>query len=183
MNIATINEILFPFTLFFGYFCLACLLVSKQQQAANHTAEIKRAFSAEFDPEPLARLKGKNHKSQVKNEDILLPFDFCLLTSPKALPPAKARKHNTTAPLSNPVLITPAPKPELSLVPSVADSLKDIDLDRLPLRQARKVARVLGIKQKCNGKDKPLKFLRAEIKQRLKEEPTAAQTIQALLAA
>jgi hypothetical protein len=35
MNIATINEILFPFALFFGYFCLACLLVPKQQQAAN----------------------------------------------------------------------------------------------------------------------------------------------------
>jgi hypothetical protein len=156
MNIATINEILFPFTLFFGYFCLACLLVSKQQQAANPTTEIKRAFSAEFDPEPQPTL---------------------------ALPAAKARKHNTTAPLSNPVLITPAPKPELTVVTSVADSLKDIDLDRLPLRQARKVARVLGIKQKVSGKDKPLNFLRAEIKQRLKVEPTTARTIQTAIAA
>jgi hypothetical protein len=144
MNIATINEILFPFALFFGYFCLACLLVPKQRQAmsadrqaANPIAEIKRAFSAEFDPEPLATLKVKNDKSKVKNEDLLLPFDFCLLTSPKGL----------------------------------------------PLRQARKVARALGIKQKVNGKDKPVKFLRAEIKQRLKEEPTLAETIQAALAA
>jgi hypothetical protein len=54
MSIITINEILFPFALFFGYFCLACLLVPKQpclptgrRQAANPTAEIKRAFSAE----------------------------------------------------------------------------------------------------------------------------------------
>jgi hypothetical protein len=158
MNIATINEILFPFALFFGYFCLACLLVPKQQQTANPTAEIKRAFSAEFDPEP------QPHPTL-------------------ALPPAKARKHNTTAPLTNPVLITPAPKPELTVVPSVADSLKDIDIDHLSLRQARKVARVLGIQQKVNGKDKPVKFLRAEIKQRTKEEPTLAQNILAAMAA
>jgi hypothetical protein len=109
--------------------------------------------------------------------------DFCLLTSPKALPPAQARKRDTTVPLTNPVLVTPALLPELAIVPSLADSLQDIDLARLPLRRARKVVRALGIKQKVNGKDKPVKFLRAEIKQRLKEEPTVAETIQAALAA
>ena len=71
---------------------------------------------------------------------------------PKTAKRAKTRAH-TQQPASN----------------SSTDTL-DLDTvipETLTFRQARKVAKALGIKQKVKGKDKPLKFLRAEIKQKL----------------
>ena len=45
--------------------------------------------------------------------------------------------------------------------PELEDLLRGVDLDELKLRQARKVAKVLGIAQKVNGKDQRLDFLRS----------------------
>jgi hypothetical protein len=74
-------------------------------------------------------------------------------------------------------------EPVSSLLPSATETLPDcslsellgdIDLERLQLRPARKIASKLGIAQKVNGKDQPLAWLRAQIKKRLLEKPEEA---------
>ncbi|NEQ64328.1 MAG: hypothetical protein F6K21_02290 [Symploca sp. SIO2D2] len=52
-----------------------------------------------------------------------------------------------------------------------------VDLDQLPLRKARKVAKALSIPQKLNGRDQPLSQLRVQIKKRLTEQPTEVAPI------
>lgn len=47
--------------------------------------------------------------------------------------------------------------------------LLGVDLNKLPLRQARKIAKVLGIAQKVRGRDQKLAFLRGQIKLKLQE--------------
>lgn len=48
--------------------------------------------------------------------------------------------------------------------------LESIDVDTLKLRDARKLAKALGIAQKTNGKDQKLAFLRGQIKLKLQQE-------------
>ncbi len=48
--------------------------------------------------------------------------------------------------------------------PELEDLLQGVDLDQLKLRQARKIAKVLGIAQKVNGSDQKLDLLRSQIK-------------------
>lgn len=57
----------------------------------------------------------------------------------------------------------------------------EIDLSKLPLRQARKVAKALNIRQRVNGKDAPVKWLRLQILQRVQEEPSAIAKIHEVL--
>ncbi|NER32312.1 MAG: hypothetical protein F6J89_33115 [Symploca sp. SIO1C4] len=59
------------------------------------------------------------------------------------------------------------PQPEHSL----EELLQGINLDKLQLRPARKIASRIGVRQKVNGKDQPLAWLRAQIKKRLAEKP------------
>jgi hypothetical protein len=69
------------------------------------------------------------------------------------------------------------PEPELEmsdvqhLEPKLEDLLREIDLDTLQLRPARKICGRLGIQQKVNSKDAPLSWLRSQIKSRLSEKP------------
>ena len=49
------------------------------------------------------------------------------------------------------------------------DLLQAVDLNRLKLRQARKIAKVLGIAQKVNGRDQKLAFLVSQIKSKLQQ--------------
>ena len=53
--------------------------------------------------------------------------------------------------------------------PELEDLLRGVDLDKLKLRQARKVAKVLGIEQKVNGRDQKLAFLVSQIKSKLQQ--------------
>ena len=53
--------------------------------------------------------------------------------------------------------------------PELEDLLQAVDLDRLKLRQARKIAKVLGIAQKVNGRDQKLAFLVSQIKSKLQQ--------------
>ncbi len=50
------------------------------------------------------------------------------------------------------------------------DLLRGLDLDKLKLRQARKVAKVLEIAQKVNRRDQKLAFLVSQIKAKLQQE-------------
>lgn len=75
------------------------------------------------------------------------------------------------------------PKPILLLAPALAveevkvsanratskEVLRDIDVDSLKLREARKLAKSLGIAQKINGKDQNLKFLKNQIELKLQQ--------------
>ena len=65
--------------------------------------------------------------------------------------------------------------------PKLEDLLRGIDLDKLKLRQARKIAKVLGIAQKVNCKDQKLAFLVSQIKIKLQQkilgQPTATKLV------
>ena len=53
--------------------------------------------------------------------------------------------------------------------PDFKDLLQAVNLDKLKLRQARKIAKVLGIAQKVNGRDQKLAFLVSQIKSKLQQ--------------
>lgn len=53
--------------------------------------------------------------------------------------------------------------------PKAENLLLGVDLDKLKLRQARKIAKVLGIAQKVNGRDQKLGFLVSQIKLKLQQ--------------
>lgn len=52
---------------------------------------------------------------------------------------------------------------------TLEELLLGVDLDKLQLRPARKIAKVLGIAQKVRGRDQKLGFLRGQIKLKLQE--------------
>lgn len=64
--------------------------------------------------------------------------------------------------------------------------LTEVNLEKLQLRPARKIASMLGIAQKVNGKDQPLSFLRSQIKSKLQQwqslPPETVDIVQQLLA-
>lgn len=80
------------------------------------------------------------------------------------------------------LLLPPAKETSASSVPITAELtlnelFSSIDIDKLQLRLARKIASSLGISQKANGRDQKLSMLRAQIKAKLQqpqELPTTA---------
>ncbi len=55
------------------------------------------------------------------------------------------------------------------IAPKLEELLLGISIDKLKLRQARKIAKVLGIAQKVNGRDQKLAFLVGQIKSKLQQ--------------
>ena len=53
--------------------------------------------------------------------------------------------------------------------PDFKELLQAVNLDKLKLRQARKIAKVMGIAQKVNGRDQKLAFLINQIKSKLQQ--------------
>ena len=76
-------------------------------------------------------------------------------------PLQKEQKHLRLLPSAKEKIMVVAPKLE--------DLLTGIDLDKLKIRQARKIAKVLGIAQKVNGRDQKLAFLVSQIKLKLQQ--------------
>jgi len=65
-----------------------------------------------------------------------------------------------------------------------AEKLEVIDVEKIGIRKARKIAKQLKIRQKVNGKDQPLGWLRRQIQKRLEEEPqTTTVIVQQVLSA
>ena len=97
----------------------------------------------------------------------------------KRLPSIEFFKREDKAELASKILLTHKQQKHLRLLPpaktidipnpELKDLLRGVDLDKLRLRQARKVAKVLGIAQKVNGKDQKLDFLRSQIKLKLQQ--------------
>ena len=89
---------------------------------------------------------------------------------------------------SNPAILESFLPPVTPQEPSLDELLEGIEVEQITLRQARKIAKRLGIKQTVtnNGKkkDKPLNWLRREIRQSLEKSPeTAAPVITEVLGA
>ncbi len=83
-----------------------------------------------------------------------------------------------------PLLLLP-PGAELSFPAPGKPSLEEllagvVDIDKLQLRPARKIAKALEVAQKVNGKDQPLSWLRAQIKAKLQLEEVPAEAIEAI---
>ena len=64
-----------------------------------------------------------------------------------------------------------------SLSPITGTILEDIQVDKITLRTARKIAKALDIRQKVKGKDQPKKWLVAQIKKALEDDPTKVAPI------
>jgi len=78
-------------------------------------------------------------------------------------------KHKPIQLEQKPLLLLPPAK-----IDKPSEQLTNIDFDSLKLRTARKVAKLLGIAQKVNGKDQPLSWLKAQIKTKLLFQETVA---------
>jgi len=62
--------------------------------------------------------------------------------------------------------------------------MPEFDVDGLKVREARKIAKALGIKQKVNGKAQPLSFLKCQIKAKLTElDPEVLESLNSILSA
>ncbi len=77
-------------------------------------------------------------------------------------------------------LLSPAKAIDVSQL-EVGDLLQGVGLERLKLRQARKIAKFLGIAQKVNGRDQKLDFLRSQIKVKLQQETLTNKEVRELL--
>ena len=148
-TIATINDILLPPFLFIVFFCAVSVFLSvPERQPLTTQSEVTRADSQQATKQPQA---------------LAPPTPFPL--------PASQQQSNQPVPLSQEMSNlneSPVESPQSS-VPSLEELLEGIDLDKLPLRKARKIASRLGIKQKVNQRAQPLSWLRAQIKKRLTE--------------
>ena len=93
-------------------------------------------------------------------------------SAPEVIAPEVTDTVETELPIV-PVEETPIPVLEQVPVtePTLAELLSGIDIDNLKIRSARKLASMLKIKQKVNGKDQPLSWLRAQIKKSLQDNP------------
>ncbi|MEM8831776.1 MAG: hypothetical protein AAGE96_20810 [Cyanobacteria bacterium P01_G01_bin.19] len=60
---------------------------------------------------------------------------------------------------------------EVEHQPTVEELLDGVEIDKITLRKARKIASALGIKQKVNGRDQPKKWIVAQIAKKLKANP------------
>ena len=66
-------------------------------------------------------------------------------------------------------LLPSAKETSMVVAPKLEDLLLGVNIDKLKLRQARKIAKVLGIAQKVNGRDQKLEFLVSQIKLKLQQ--------------
>lgn len=142
------ESIAFTTLLFFVYFCAACCFV---YTPASSCGQITTSSDAD---QPIPNEEVENLTQNL--------WDDQLLTIAEALGSE----------------FDPEPELEIELTdiqhqePKLEDLLREIDLDTLQLRPARKICGQLGIQQKINGKDAPLSWLRSQIKSRFSEEPT-----------
>ena len=66
---------------------------------------------------------------------------------------------------------------EVEQQPTVEELLDGVEVEKITLRKARKIASALGIRQKVNGKDHRKAFLVAQIKKRLALNPSEVAPI------
>lgn len=99
--------------------------------------------------------RGKDFTS-ILPDPWILPLDEVL-----SLPPLGQRPTGQLKPL---LLL-----PQVTIESNLDELFSAIDIDKLTLRRARKIAKALGIAQKVNKKDQPIYWLRAQIKAKLQQ--------------
>lgn len=124
----------------------------------------------------------------------LKPLPLPLLPDPWTLPideiaEVTAQPQETAQIEQKPVLLLLPPANEISIQTPLATTAKlklvkflsHIDIDKLQLRPARKIAKVLNLAQKINGRDQTLSFLRNQIKVKLQQlETLSVETLEVL---
>lgn len=124
----------------------------------------------------------------------LKPLPLPLLPDPWMLPideiaSVTAQPQQTAQIEQKPILMLLPPVKEIKIRPPLPTAvepklvkfLSHIDIDKLQLRPARKIAKVLNIAQKINGRDQTLSFLRSQIKARLQQlETLPVETVKVL---
>ncbi|NJP22529.1 MAG: hypothetical protein HC763_29895 [Hydrococcus sp. CRU_1_1] len=161
MNIAAINDTLFPVVLFVIYFCFVSVVrynlkdkanvsyykeVSKTSQAQSKPFTYRDAFSAAFDPDPVPEIAEEIMTSNAAQivEEAIAPISP-VLTDDKSI------DAPITTPLNQPSI------PEI--------------IDRLSKRDIRKLCSPLGIQQKTNGTELTTELMKAVVKRKFKENP------------
>lgn len=133
-----------------------CWIASAQKLSSPHQIEAPTAA-------PQMRLE-KKAIALMLPDPWMLPIDeVAEISIPQRYPPNKLK----------PLLLLPAAKDEtasslpITAAPNLDELFLNIDIDKLQLRQARKIASSLGISQKVNGRDQKLSWLLAQIKAKL----------------
>ncbi len=96
------------------------------------------------------------------------------------MPSTEFLKGEDKAKIASTILLTHEQQKHLRLLPpakalnvsnpELEDLLRGVDLENLKLRQARKIAKLLGIAQKVDGKGQKVAFLVSQIKSKLRQE-------------
>lgn len=138
------------------------------------TGLMPRLKSSPISPGQLSLFDHKPEPLPLLPDPWMLPIDeVAEISIPQRYPPNKLK----------PLLLLPAAKEEtasslpITAAPNLDELFLNIDIDKLQLRLARKIAKELGIFQKVNGRDQKLSWLRAQIKAKLQhpqELPTTA---------
>ena len=122
------------------------------------------------------------------------PKPLPLLPDPWTLPidevaEVTVQPQQTAQTQQQPVLLLLPPVKEASIRPLLSTAaepkleqfLSRINIDKLQLRPARKIAKALNIAQKINGRDQTLSFLRNQIKVKLQQlEALPVETVDVL---
>lgn len=66
---------------------------------------------------------------------------------------------------------------EVQQKPTVEELLDGVEVEKITLRKARKIASRLGLRQKVHGKDQPKAWLVAQIAKRLETQPEATAAV------
>jgi hypothetical protein len=171
------ENIAFATLLFVVYFCSACCFFynpfASATAATSTSVPVTAAAKSTVTPvaQPIAPEPTTIEIAvtpQEPNQDEELEADpWETAIADDEVPVASTEPVEITA--EEPTELEDAPSSQLE--PTLEQLLLGIDLDKLQLRPARKIASRLNIAQKVGGKDQPLFFLRAQIKKRLSEQP------------
>jgi hypothetical protein len=161
MNIATINDTLFPVVLFVIYFVFVSVVqyhlkdktnVSTNQEVSKTSEEqpkpftYRDAFSAAFDPELVPEIAEEIKALDAAQivEEAIAPISPGLTDDRSIAPPITTLSNHQS-------------------IPEIIDSLGK--------REIRKLCSPLGIKQKTNGTELTTELMKALVKRKFKENP------------
>jgi hypothetical protein len=176
-GIQTMQDFMFAALLFTAYFGFVCCLLHNPKASATNSNPVPVVAATNLTVTPVAQPIAPEPTTievaaapQEPSQDEELEAD--IWEPATAIIEATIVSEETEpaqVTVEEPARVEDAPESQIS--PTLEQLLEGIDLDKLQLRPARKIASRLNIAQKVGGKDQPLGFLRAQIKKRLNEQP------------
>jgi hypothetical protein len=166
LTISTINSILLPPFLFVVTFCFLCCQLPRNNRHTTATPqppEVELVTTPHPLQEPVAAIKDILPEQEPAPVKVSTVFEF--IADGKDTPVVE----DNAIPKCDPIALLEA----------------SIDLNKLSIRACRAIAgqltqldkERLGISQKVNGEDKPTSQLVAEVKHRLKKDPTTVAPV------